>query len=140
MKVTRAKAIVAGLAFAGLAAGYTAAFAPLQRAEPRQILLLYVGAEDCPPCKAWQAGDGARFRDSPEFRRVSYRQVLSPSLFDVLKDENWPDDLVRYRPTIDHRSGVPLWLIVADGDVVMQSFGVTQWRDAVLPRIKSLVH
>jgi hypothetical protein len=132
------KTILAGLAATALTLAVADARIEPRAVEPRRILLLYVGAEDCPPCRTWNSGDGPRFRNSAAFGRVSYREVLSPTLFDVLKDENWPAEVVRYRRNIDRRSGVPLWLIVVDGEVVMQAAGLSQWRETVLPRLTAL--
>lgn len=105
----------------------------------RDVTLLYVGADDCAPCRAWQRADGPAFRSSPEFARVAYREVKSPSVLDLLKDEHWPDDLRRYRTRIGRAAGVPLWLVVADGEILAQGLGASQWRDSVLPKIRSLL-
>jgi hypothetical protein len=51
---------------------------------------------------------------------------------DVLKDENWPEDLVTYRQVIDSRAGV-----VADRRLVLQS--LSQWRESVLPKLAELL-
>ncbi len=104
-----------------------------------KVTLVYVGAADCGSCIVWQRTDGAVFRASPDFARLSYREVESPSLFDVLKDENWPRDLMVYRQAIGPRAGVPLWLLVADDHIVLQRFGLSQWREAVLPALQSLL-
>src|SRR5262245_56668807 len=103
------------------------------------VTVLYVGADDCPPCRAWQTGEGATFRASPEFSLLTYREVKSPTLIGVLNDENWPDDLRRYRDGIDRSAGVPMWLVIVRSDVVGRGFGPTQWREAVLPKVKSLL-
>jgi hypothetical protein len=124
------------LATAVLAWKPVAAIAP---ESPARVTLVYVGAEDCPPCLAWQRSEGAAFQNSADFNRLSYREVKSPSLFDVLNDEFWPADLRGYRKAIGREAGVPLWLVVADDKVVMQQFGAAQWTKAVLPRIKSLL-
>jgi hypothetical protein len=34
---------------------------------------------------------------------------------------------------------VPLWLIVADGKVMLAAFGISQWEEAVLPTLRRLV-
>jgi hypothetical protein len=65
---------------------------------------------------------------------LAYREVKSPSLFDVLKDENWPEYLRVYRQAISQGAGVPLWLVIADDQHVMGSFGLTQWSEVVLPK------
>ena len=80
-----------------------------------------------------------RFETSNEFPRLTYREVKSPSLFDVLKDENWPEDLRVYRQALSREAGVPLWLVIADDQLVMQRFGLTQWQEAVLPKLRSLL-
>ena len=106
---------------------------------PKHVTLIYVGAENCAPCDTWQRNQGTAFHDSTEFRRLAYREVKSPSLFDVLNDDNWPEDLRVYRQAISQGAGVPLWLVIADNQLVMQSFGLAQWQEAVLPKIRSLL-
>jgi hypothetical protein len=106
---------------------------------PFDVTLLYVGADDCAPCRAWRNGDGAAFLASGEFARVTYREVKSAHLEDVLRDDNWPDDLLVYRSRIKRSDGVPLWLVIADREIVKQEFGASAWRESILPRIKGLL-
>ncbi len=108
-------------------------------ARDSEVMLLYVGAEDCAPCRAWQTGEGAAFLASAEFPRITYREIKSPHLHDVLKDENWPDEIRRYRSGLRRSDGVPLWLVVSDHEIVEQRFGAAEWRASILPRIKSLL-
>jgi hypothetical protein len=108
-------------------------------ARPANVTLLYVGAADCAPCRVWQSGEGARFRASAEFARLTYREVKSPTLRDVLNDELWPDDLRWSRDRLGRNAGVPLWLVIADHEIVGRWFGASQWRSAVLPQIRSLL-
>ena len=108
-------------------------------ARDADVMLLYVGAEDCAPCRAWQNGEGAAFLASADFPRITYREVKSPHLHDVLKDENWPDEVRLYRDSLRRSDGVPLWLVVTDHKIVEQRFGAAEWRANVLPRIKSLL-
>jgi hypothetical protein len=109
-------------------------------AHDAEIMLLYVGAEDCAPCRAWQNGEGAAFLASADFPRITYREVKAPHLHDILQDENWPDEIRRYRDGLRRSDGVPLWLVVADRRIVVQRFGESEWRASVLPTIKSLLH
>ena len=104
-----------------------------------RIVLLYVGADDCAPCQAWQRDDKIALQESAEFPRLIYREVKSPTLFDLLKDDNWPQDLRGYRDQLGHEAGVPLWLVIADDRVVQRGMGPAQWRAEVLPKIKSLL-
>jgi hypothetical protein len=110
---------------------------PAARAD---VTLVYVGAEDCAPCRAWQGREGKQFLGSAEFARLTYREVKSPTARDVLKDEYWPGDLRGYRDGLGAGVGVPLWLVISDEKLVERGFGAAQWRAAVLPRLKSLLH
>lgn len=103
-------------------------------------MLLYVGADDCAPCRAWQREEGAAFKTSAEFAKITYREVKSSNVFDLLKDEYWPEDMRDYRERLSLGAGVPLWLVIADNEVVVQGFGASQWHSAVLPRIRALTH
>jgi len=105
-----------------------------------QVTLLYVGAEDCAPCRAWQQREKIAFSTSAAFARLRYREVKSPTLFNMLKDENWPEDLRGYRDRLGRDAGVPLWLVIADEQIVQHGMGPSQWRSVVLPKIKELLH
>jgi hypothetical protein len=124
----------------GVAATLATAW-PLRSDVPRRdhaITLVYVGAADCAPCRAWRRGAGADFRASPAFARVTFREVEAATLFDVLSDEVWPADLRGYRARIDASMGVPLWIVVVDGGVAAQGFGASEWTDTVLPALRRL--
>ena len=117
----------------------TAAWKSARPARPAQLTLLYVGAADCAPCRTWQAGDGRQFRESDEFAGVRYREVKSPTLRGVLDDEFWPEDLRGYRAQLGRGAGVPLWLVIGEQQILAKGFGAAQWRDAVLPQLRSLM-
>lgn len=106
-------------------------------AQAGPVTLIYVGAEDCAPCRVWQNGDGAQFRQTAEFARIGYVEVKSPVLHDILKDEYWPEPVRGYRDLLKRSDGVPLWLVVSDGKVIEQRFGPTAWRASILPSIKA---
>ena len=144
LSLTRRAVALGGVAgVAGIVGGISAVgrgFRPMIAGPlPTDVTLVYVGAEDCAPCRRWQAQEAIAFRRSAKFARVSLREVKSATLFDVLKDENWRGDLRPYRDLIQRGAGVPLWLVVADGQVVLQGAGETQWRSVVLPKIESLL-
>jgi hypothetical protein len=104
----------------------------------KKITLVYVGAENCAPCDSWQRNQSIAFRNSAEFQRLAYREVKSPNLFSVLHDDYWPEDLRLYRQAISQGAGVPLWLVIADDQLVMHRAGLSQWQESVFPKIKSL--
>ena len=103
------------------------------------IMLLYVGADDCAPCRAWQKEDGASFLASAAFPRIQYREIKSPHLVDVLNDDNWPEDLRIYRSQLKRSDGVPLWLVVSGHTIVERRSGAAAWRENILPKIRGLL-
>jgi hypothetical protein len=110
------------------------------RAQQPGVTLLYIGADDCAPCRTWRRGDGAAFLASTEFARITYREVRSPHLDDVMSDTNWPEDIRDYRSRIRRSDGVPLWLVIADRAVVEQQFGTAAWQERILPTVRSYLH
>lgn len=112
------------------------AYAP-PSARAANLKLIYVGAEDCAPCRAWQNNDGAAFRRSAEFSRITYIEVKAAHLHDVLKDETWPKEIRGLKTRLKKSDGVPLWLVVSNDEVVEQRFGAASWRANILPAIRS---
>jgi hypothetical protein len=106
-------------------------------ARESKIMLLYVGADDCAPCRAWRNGERPAFLASPEFARVIYREIDAPHLESLMNDQNWPEDVRDYRSRIRQSDGVPLWLVISDHAVVEQQFGTAAWRERILPRIRA---
>lgn len=102
------------------------------------VTVIYIGADDCTPCRTWRREHWPNFRASDEFRLLQYRAVESPNLLDVLKDEYWPDDLRGYRKQIEPGAAVPMWFVVRQERVVLKAYGISNWNEAVLPAIKRL--
>lgn len=133
----------AAAALAGIALSVVVLGGAVRSDTPRQdrdIVVVYIGAEDCAPCRQWQGGMGAEFRASNEFRHLRYREVESPKLFQLLNDEVWPADLRVYRQRIDQTMGVPMWLVVLNGEVVTQGFGAGQWAKTIMPTLRQLLN
>ena len=63
--------------FASLAAS-AAAFGRGRAATNVQVI--YVGGQDCPPCRRWRSACEARWLASPEFRHVAWFEVEPPHL------------------------------------------------------------
>jgi len=99
------------------------------------MTVVYVGADDCQPCKVWQRGDGEVFRHSAPYQHLVYREVRSPRLFDLMDDEYWPDDLRGLRSELGKGTGVPLWIVTSDRGTVVRAQGLTEWRTKVLPAL-----
>jgi hypothetical protein len=100
------------------------------------MTLVYVGADDCPPCKTWQRGDGDLFRHSALYDRLVYREVRSAALYDILNDEFWPNDLRDLRDDLGPGTGIPLFIVTVDHHVILRGYGLTEWRTKILPALR----
>jgi hypothetical protein len=100
------------------------------------LMLIYVGADDCAPCRAWQRDDGKTFRHSKDFAQFCYREVKAGHLREILDDKHWPEDIRPYRSLLRLSDGVPLWFVVTDNTAISQYYGVAAWKDQVLPRLR----
>ena len=107
--------------------------------QPADIRVIYVGADDCAQCRTWRQDHWPRFQVSAEFARLAYREVRSPRLFDLLKDDYWPEDLREYRNALERADGAPLWLVIAADQIVLKAKGLRQWEEVALPKIRSMV-
>ena len=102
-----------------------------------RMLVIYVGADDCAPCRTWRRHDKARLLDEIE-GRAAYREVIAPKLRQVFDEEVWPSDLRPFRDRASAVAGVPLWLVIRDEDVVATAGGLSRWRTGVLPAVRRL--
>lgn len=105
----------------------------------QDITVIYIGADDCAPCQVWRRAHWPPFSSSPEFTRLAYREVTSSKLFDLLKDEYWPESLDEVRSTFNRTPGAPLWFVIGNQRVLLTARGIREWDEMALPMIKSLV-
>ncbi|SKA33798.1 hypothetical protein SAMN02745126_05407 [Enhydrobacter aerosaccus] len=97
------------------------------RAEPGRIEMIYVGGWDCPYCTTWKNKYKADWLASPEFKRVTWVEVDPPRLRDAYQARYWPGDLAEVLNQVPRKSGTPRFLIVQDGRIVSNEFGVSKW-------------
>ncbi|HEY7383784.1 MAG TPA: hypothetical protein VH743_08955 [Beijerinckiaceae bacterium] len=100
------------------------------------VLLLYVGAEDCGPCRAWRRDQKPAFLAGIDDERVRYREVIAPRLSETFEEPVWPADLRRYRASAERARGVPLWLVIRNDHVIGAAGGLSLWRSSVLPLVR----
>lgn len=131
-------ALAAAGSFAFVAGPGVSPLTNLPAKKPERVVLVYVGADDCAPCRVWQR-DHAATLQSPSFARLTYREVKAPRLLDVMKDDYWPDDLRPLQTQLGPGAGVPLWLVIVDGVIVGRGRGANEWSRTVLPTLESLI-
>lgn len=102
------------------------------------ILILYVGAEDCAPCRIWRRDHRPGLIAGMDRNRLHYREVIAPRTVDAFSDATWPDDLRSYVSEAKAVGGVPLWLVVREKRVLARAGGLSEWEKRVRPLIKNM--
>ena len=123
----------------GLGSGFFLAADRWKEAQPAELAVIYIGADDCGPCIEWRRADRPQFLASQEFTQLHYREVISSTLFDLSKEEHWPDNLREFRDEFSRLPGAPMWFVVGDEKILLTARGLREWREVALPRLKSLV-
>jgi hypothetical protein len=109
--------------FASLAA--SAGLGTARAASDLQVI--YVGGQDCPPCQRWRAAYKDKWLASPEYRQVAWHEVEPPHLREAYQERYWPEALRPALAQVPRKSGTPRFLIVRDGRLVSNEFGVSKW-------------
>ena len=91
------------------------------------LQVIYVGGQDCPPCRRWTSTYKDQWLASPEYRQVVWHEVEPPHLKEAYQERHWPAALQPVLAQVPRRSGTPRFLIVADGRIVSNEFGVSKW-------------
>lgn len=99
----------------------------MARAESGGIEVIYVGGWDCSYCTMWKNKYKDGWVASPEYKRVTWIEVDPPRLRDAYREKYWPGGLAEILKQVPRKSGTPRFLIVKDGRIVSNEFGVSKW-------------
>ncbi|HYF41751.1 MAG TPA: hypothetical protein VEA35_04820 [Ramlibacter sp.] len=86
-----------------LAAALLAAGA--QGSQARDIHVIYMGGDDCPPCVAWRANELPQLRRAEVFPTVRFSQVTKSIRSAVPPSWMLPDEVKPYKDQLDHAGG-----------------------------------
>jgi hypothetical protein len=91
-----------------------------------QLILINIHAWDCPPCIRWHNTERKKWESSSLYKQVRYVEIDSPTIRQAYDSKYWPADLhPLLKLTGGH--GVPRYLIVKDGNIVSDQYGVDHW-------------
>jgi hypothetical protein len=100
--------------------------------------IVYVGGWDCPYCTVWKNQYKAAWIASPQFMRVRWTEIDPPHLLEAYHERYWPGELGSIRAQLPKKSGTPRFVVVRDGKVVSNEFGVNKWENT-LAVVRSLL-
>jgi hypothetical protein len=99
--------------------------------------LVYVSAEDCSTCRAWERGHLEPFATSADRQAVDWREVKNKTLTRITEKAAWPAELEWLRAQVPS-SGTPRFYLVEGERILARGDGISGWTGAVLPAIKAL--
>lgn len=106
---------------------------------PKEIMLVYVGAHNCPSCAFWESQLRKPFLDSVEAKQIKFREVKAGTYMDTRGTAPWPDDIKWIRDQGAANSGTPRFIVVVDGKIARNIFGSGNWGREALPLLQRLV-
>jgi len=104
-----------------------------------EVLVVYIGANDCPPCLAYRKANHPAWLQSKEYPHVQFHALEFPQFGRTDEDRYWPKDLRWVRDTLNIRAGAPRWVVAVDGRIVAYDWGRSTWLARTYPLIQKLV-
>jgi hypothetical protein len=127
---------VAGAATAA-ASNIQPAVAAATRAKASEFMVIYVGADDCGPCRLFEAEDMPRWQASALSSSVHFVHAKARKSSQAFDARSWPKEA---RPFAGAFTApvVPSFMLVQNGRVVSVGAGVRSWRQQTLPLLQQM--
>jgi hypothetical protein len=102
-----------------------------------ELMVIYVSAEDCGPCRVFEAEDLPRWMASPLARTVRLVRIRAPKTGQAFQAKYWPGEARPYMSAF-RAPIVPSFMLVAGGNVVASGSGLNGWRQQTLPQVQQM--
>ena len=99
--------------------------------------MVYIAADDCAPCRQFDASDWPLWQASPLSRVVRFLRAQAPRTTQAFQTRYWPTE-ARYFAGAVKVPVVPSFILANNGGVVLVGSGLVGWRSQVLPEIQRL--
>ena len=126
MKVLKAIALLLACALAGAA-------------DAARIEMFYLTTPDCPYCRRWEANSRQPLLASPEGRAIRYVEVRGETLRRPIVREHYPPGFEWAFDRIGPSRGVPRFVLMIDGRLVLNAFGLNAYERDFLPGLRAIV-
>jgi hypothetical protein len=111
------------------------AFAQPSAVQAPEVHLIWMGGNDCPPCKVWRGIELPKLQASPEFQRVRYSYVTKTISAPVPPKFFLPEEVRPYKDALDIAgaggSGSPQAAVMVNGQVFDYFWGVRSAEEIV---------
>ena len=103
------------------------------------IEVLYLGANDCPYCNHWESKAKGELLASPEGKSIRFVEVKGDTLRQPILEKHFPADYKWVFKQIGPSRGVPRFLLVIDGKIMLNAYGTGGYTDVFLPALWEIV-
>jgi hypothetical protein len=104
-----------------------------------EIVVLYLGAPDCPYCRHWESQSRPALLASPEAKAIRYVEVHGETLRQPIEARHYPPEYRWVYDQVGPSRGVPRFLLAIDGRVTLSAFGTGGYSRVFLPALKEAV-
>ena len=101
------------------------------------ISVVYISAEDCAPCRQFEAADFPQWQSSPLSQRVRFLRAHAPKTTQAFQTKYWPSEARSFAGAVKVPV-VPSFILANNGSVMLVGSGLIGWRNQVLPEIRRL--
>ncbi len=108
-------------------------------ANAARIEMFYLATPDCPYCRTWEARSRAALLESPEGRAIRFVEVRGETLRRPIVREHYPPGYEWAFDRIGSRRGVPRFVLMVDGRLVLNAFGLNAYERNFLPGLRAIV-
>ena len=115
-----------------------AATAKSAAAANNDLMVIYVCADDCGPCRVFEAEDMPRWMASPFARTVRFVRAKAPKSVQAFQARYWPKEAQPYIGAF-RAPIVPSFMLVSGRTVLSVGWGLNGWRQQTLPQVQQLV-
>lgn len=104
-----------------------------------KVQVIYLGTNDCPYCRHWEASRKPELLASPEGKAAAYHEVHGETLRRPIEAKHYPGELKWLGEQLGPLRGVPRFVLVVDGKVTLNVMGTEAYQAVFLPALRRAV-
>lgn len=104
-----------------------------------KVEVIYLGTNDCPYCRHWEASRKPELLASPEGKAAAYHEVHGETLRRPIETKHYPNELKWLGEQLGPMRGVPRFVLVVDRKVMLNVMGTEAYQQAFLPALRRAV-
>ena len=108
-------------------------------ANAARIEMFYLTTPDCPYCRSWEARSRDALLESREGRAIRFIEVRGETLRRPIVREHYPPGYEWAFERIGPSRGVPRFVLMVDGKLVLNAYGLSAYERDFLPGLRAIV-